>query len=80
MLDPAVLRPGRLDIKIKIDRPNAEGTKDIFSKHMNANLPIALPASQAGANDRDQYVHSGNVDNVNGGAGDGLGNVEMEEV
>ena len=32
LLDPAVLRPGRMDIKIKIDRPTVEGENDIFTK------------------------------------------------
>ena len=41
LLDPAVLRPGRLDIKIKIDRPTAEGAKDIFAKYFTSDLPIA---------------------------------------
>ncbi|WP_018680814.1 proteasome ATPase [Actinokineospora enzanensis] len=40
MIDPAILRPGRLDVKIKIERPDAEAAKDIFSKYLTANLPI----------------------------------------
>jgi proteasome-associated ATPase len=40
MIDPAILRPGRLDVKIKIERPDAEGAKDIFSKYLTAGLPI----------------------------------------
>src|SRR5699024_2218675 len=32
MIDPAILRPGRLDVKIKIERPDAEAAQDIFSK------------------------------------------------
>ncbi|MFF5987416.1 proteasome ATPase [Prauserella flavalba] len=40
MIDPAILRPGRLDVKIKIERPDAEGAKDIFSKYLTAELPI----------------------------------------
>ncbi|WP_344429900.1 proteasome ATPase [Amycolatopsis minnesotensis] len=40
MIDPAILRPGRLDVKIKIERPDAEGAKDIFSKYLLAGLPI----------------------------------------
>ncbi len=34
MIDPAILRPGRLDVKIKIERPDAEAAKDIFSKYI----------------------------------------------
>ena len=40
MIDPAILRPGRLDVKIKIERPDAEAAKDIFSKYINSDLPI----------------------------------------
>ena len=40
MIDPAILRPGRLDVKIKIERPDAEAAKDIFSKYLNETLPI----------------------------------------
>ena len=40
MIDPAILRPGRLDVKIKIERPDAEAAKDIFSKYLTANLPL----------------------------------------
>jgi proteasome-associated ATPase len=41
LLDPAVLRPGRLDVKIKIDRPDIAGARDIFSKYLTTDLPIA---------------------------------------
>ena len=41
LLDPAVLRPGRLDIKIKIDRPNIDGAKDIFAIYLTSDLPFA---------------------------------------
>ena len=40
MIDPAILRPGRLDVKIKIERPDAEAAKDIFSKYITADLPL----------------------------------------
>jgi proteasome-associated ATPase len=40
MIDPAILRPGRLDVKIKIERPDAESAKDIFSKYIHADLPL----------------------------------------
>ena len=41
LLDPAVLRPGRLDVKIKIDRPNLDGAKDIFAIYLTPDLPFA---------------------------------------
>ncbi|WP_225845707.1 proteasome ATPase [Streptomyces sp. HPF1205] len=40
MIDPAILRPGRLDVKIKIERPDAEAAKDIFSKYLLDTLPL----------------------------------------
>jgi len=40
MIDPAILRPGRLDVKIKIERPDAEAARDIFSKYVTNTLPI----------------------------------------
>jgi proteasome-associated ATPase len=40
MIDPAILRPGRLDVKIKIERPDAEAARDIFAKYILASLPI----------------------------------------
>ena len=40
MIDPAILRPGRLDVKIKIERPDAEAARDIFSKYITRTLPI----------------------------------------
>jgi len=40
MIDPAILRPGRLDVKIKIERPDAEASRDIFRKYLTADLPL----------------------------------------
>ena len=40
MIDPAILRPGRLDVKIKIERPDAEAAQDIFSKYLTDVLPV----------------------------------------
>ncbi len=40
MIDPAILRPGRLDVKIKIERPDAEAAQDIFSKYLVEGLPL----------------------------------------
>lgn len=40
MIDPAILRPGRLDVKIKIERPDAESAIDIFSKYLTPDLPV----------------------------------------
>ena len=40
MIDPAILRPGRLDVKIKIQRPDAEAAQDIFGKYLTPDLPL----------------------------------------
>ncbi|WP_341393140.1 proteasome ATPase [Arthrobacter sp. G119Y2] len=40
MIDPAILRPGRLDVKIKILRPDAEGAAEIFAKYLTPDLPL----------------------------------------
>lgn len=40
MIDPAILRPGRLDVKIKIERPDAEAAREIFGKYLTADLPL----------------------------------------
>jgi proteasome-associated ATPase len=40
LIDPAILRPGRLDVKIKIERPTAPQASDIMSKYMNPEVPI----------------------------------------
>jgi proteasome-associated ATPase len=40
MIDPAILRPGRLDVKIKIQRPDAEAARDIFGKYLTPTLPL----------------------------------------
>lgn len=47
LIDPAVLRPGRLDVKIKIDRPDKEAAKAIFSKYLPPDLPIDKKELQA---------------------------------
>ena len=40
MIDPAILRPGRLDVKIKIERPDAQAAGDILSKYLTVDLPL----------------------------------------
>lgn len=41
LIDPAILRPGRLDVKIRIDRPDAVAAKQIFARYLTNELPIA---------------------------------------
>jgi proteasome-associated ATPase len=40
MIDPAILRPGRLDVKIKIERPDAQGATEIFAKYITTKIPL----------------------------------------
>jgi proteasome-associated ATPase len=40
LIDPAILRPGRLDVKIKIERPDADAAAQIFQRYLHADLPI----------------------------------------
>ena len=58
MIDPAILRPGRLDVKIKIERPDAEAAKDIFSKYITTDLPIHPEDTTEHGNDPVATVHA----------------------
>lgn len=52
MIDPAVLRPGRLDVRIRVDRPDRNGARDIFSKHLGEQIPLRA----------EDVAHAGNAD------------------
>lgn len=56
MIDPAILRPGRLDVKIKIERPDAESARDIFSKYLLPTLPLHAEDLAEFGGDRDACV------------------------
>ncbi|CAN5342500.1 proteasome ATPase [soil metagenome] len=56
MIDPAILRPGRLDVKIKIERPDAESARDIFSKYLVPSLPLHADDVAEFAGDRDACI------------------------
>jgi len=45
LIDPAILRPGRLDVKIKVERPDETGAVDIFHKYLTTEIPIAAGES-----------------------------------
>jgi proteasome-associated ATPase len=49
LIDPAILRPGRLDVKIKIERPDAASARQIFARYLTSNLPIADEETSANA-------------------------------
>ena len=57
MIDPAILRPGRLDVKIKIERPDAEAAKDIFSKYLLAELPLHPEDLSEHGGSRESTIH-----------------------
>ncbi|MFC6421483.1 proteasome ATPase [Ornithinimicrobium tianjinense] len=52
MIDPAILRPGRLDVKIKIERPDAAGARDIFGKYLTTDVPLHPEEVAAHGGDR----------------------------
>ncbi|QXC63448.1 proteasome ATPase [Aquihabitans sp. G128] len=59
LIDPAILRPGRLDVKIKIERPNATAAAQIFSRYLTSDLPLsAAEVESLGGGDPEKCVRS----------------------
>jgi proteasome-associated ATPase len=58
MIDPAILRPGRLDVKIKIERPDAEAAREIFSKYLTPTLPLHPEDLAEFHNDREACIQA----------------------
>jgi len=56
LIDPAILRPGRLDVKIKIERPDEDSAKQIFSQYLTTALPIAGSELKAAGDDGEKAV------------------------
>ena len=57
LIDPAILRPGRLDVKIKIERPNEFAAAQIFSRYLTSDLPLdPKEVERLGGGDRDKAV------------------------
>src|SRR5205085_2124466 len=57
LIDPAILRPGRLDVKIKIERPNEPAAQQIFSRYLTADLPLdQAEVSSLGGGDAQKTV------------------------
>src|SRR5215203_1684344 len=57
LIDPAILRPGRLDVKIKIERPNESAAASIFARYLTTDLPLDESEVQSlGGGDRDKAV------------------------
>lgn len=46
LIDPAILRPGRLDIKIRVSRPNRDEAKDILARYITSAVPLAAPREE----------------------------------
>ena len=59
LIDPAILRPGRLDVKIKIERPNEEAAAQIFARYLESDLPLDEgEVASLGGGDRDKAVRA----------------------
>ena len=57
LIDPAILRPGRLDVKIKIERPNETSAAQIFTRYLASSLPLdEAEVRSMGGGDRDKTV------------------------
>jgi proteasome-associated ATPase len=59
LIDPAILRPGRLDVKIKIERPDERAAAQIFSRYLSPDLPLEeREVKDLGGGDRTKAVHA----------------------
>jgi proteasome-associated ATPase len=56
LIDPAILRPGRLDVKIKIERPDQLAAADIFHKYLTTDIPIAAEETRSNSGDMQAAV------------------------
>jgi len=57
LIDPAILRPGRLDVKIKIERPNVDAARQIFSQYLSSEIPLSVDeVASLGGGDPDAAV------------------------
>ncbi len=58
LIDPAILRPGRLDVKIKIERPDVESAKQIFTQYLVTSLPLGERDLKSAGGDPERAVRS----------------------
>jgi proteasome-associated ATPase len=56
LIDPAILRPGRLDVKIRIDRPNADSARQIFGRYLTSEVPISASEIERNGGDIEKTV------------------------
>lgn len=56
LIDPAILRPGRLDVKIKIERPTELAAQEIFKRYLTTTLPIAEDELKKNDDNRDKTI------------------------
>jgi proteasome-associated ATPase len=66
LIDPAILRPGRLDVKIKIERPDESSAKQIFTRYLTTDLPLSTTESEkfGGAEGAVESMIDAAVDNM----------------
>jgi proteasome-associated ATPase len=56
LIDPAVLRPGRLDLKVKVNRPDKQAAYEIFTKYLTGDLPFHVETQQRYGSDKVKIV------------------------
>jgi proteasome-associated ATPase len=58
LIDPAILRPGRIDRKIRVNRPDKEGAREIFAIYLGQDLPLDAAALKAHGGDREATMQA----------------------
>jgi len=57
LIDPAILRPGRLDVKIRVERPNRDAARQVFHRYLTADIPLdESEVSTLGQGNPDQAI------------------------
>jgi proteasome-associated ATPase len=64
LIDPAVLRPGRLDLKVKVHRPDEKAARDIFTKYLTGDLPFHPSAEEKYGSDPQKIVEGMVTDTI----------------